>query len=157
VTGTVTKKTVLAAARKKWTKAQLRENPKALDAEGKMNVREKCTALTTRRQDLEVQRKNLGDTRTALRKAVEFVLDVDDDPSWEQLRIAYAREARFVEIGEELASIREEFTKASAQSYRYRWEIGVIDETIKGTPFLFIRVSADTLEELLMKIETANH
>lgn len=152
--GTVTKASVLRAARAKYgPKVNLRYNPNAPDAVRKVELREQVRVRMERKKSLEEERKALfaqGDPRVSLRNAARFAIDVDgDEPSWTQLREALEREERYAAISSEIRELQEEGRKGCGWSYR--WDV-VLVVNIAGLAMAEVRASADTLEELAAKL-----
>lgn len=152
MTGTIAKAAVLKLAQKKRGKtAQLRHNPKAPDAAQKEVLREQAKQRNSRKKQLEEERKALGDTRTPLRQAVRFAVDVGgDEPSWTQLREALEREERYAALTEEIRELEQAGRKAP-HGFSYRWEVIVI-VNIAGMAMCECHEGADTLEELAAKL-----
>ena len=150
----MTKKQLLALARKRWPKAQLCENPRALDGAAKETLRQQCAAWRERKAALDEEIKAAGDTRKKLIEAARFAVDVNgDEPSWSQLREAVVLAERIDAAREERADIAKQLDRSIGKLHSRRWDVCWVDELVRGFPLCHVECSADTLEELAQKIQ----
>lgn len=143
-----TKASALAAARNKWGKAAfVREDPHAPTAAQRAMLMTRGAELRERVKVIDSDLKALGAVLPALITAARFAVDVDGGPpSLEQLRAAVEKAERRDELNEERRACRAEHD--GLQAWRRRWDAGDVGEMFRHS-----RVSADTLDELIEKIE----
>ena len=150
-----TAKQALAAARRRWgKKAFVKENKTAMTAAQREQHQAHVKSLSEAIKGLDDQLKAQKLNWTEFLKAAEFCCDVDaQEPSLSQLKEA-ARAARlFVDTRQERDQLEEEKKRLRGQGSCKRWDAGYVG-TIPGMGAYYgVECSADTLDELIEKIE----
>lgn len=142
---------VLAAARRKFgAKAYLEERRNAQTASERQRDIDRRREINQRKAALAELEKTDPPNHPALLKACHFVVDVDgDNPSIPQLKVELERAQRCQDRMEERRALHEE--ALGLGGYSYRWEClvghGWANQVV---------ASADTLDELLAKIEATS-
>jgi hypothetical protein len=155
----LTARSVRALARRHWPRCEVRHNAGAPDkAEREASVQRR-RELKARADALRAEQARgcLGLARAELTAAARFALDVDgDEPSWSQLRAAVEKSERQTAVNEELRDIEAECQKLNSRSWRQRWEVVGIEGVNGIASFSVVHASADTLEELVAKLEATH-
>lgn len=144
-----TAKQALAAARRKWGKrAFVRENKHAFTPSMREERQSHVKAIMLRVAELDTAIKAAKHDWTALLKAAEFCRDVNaQEPSLSQLGEQATKAREYVDMTDERSGLRYEAERLRGGLHTYRWEAGY------GGVFVSIHAQADTLDELIRKIE----
>lgn len=150
-----TKESCLAAARRAFGRtAFVRENRDAITPADRKLRQARAADLQAEHVSLVEQIKQIGEPWPKLLESVEFFLAVNgDEPSGEQLRTAAAFARKLVDMTERRAAIRKERDQLLAGVHRQKWEAGSVDSFPGIGGLTTIQASADTLSELLEKIQ----
>ncbi len=152
-----TTKQALAAARRRWGKrAFVRENKRALSPAIRTERHSDVKALNARVKELDKEIEDAKHDWSVLLKAAEFCRDVNaQEPSLSQLGIAASNARAHLDMVAERHLCREEGRRIASGLHVYRWDAGCIESVGPLGDVMSIRVQADTLIELLAKIEPA--
>ncbi len=103
--------------------------------------------LKARQKEIEAELRAIGNELTPLIKAAEFVCDVNGDPpSIDTLRAALEKHKHRVTLSDELHDVAGRKNAASAESRRYQWAAGRINNM-----FFVVLGEGDTRQEALDK------
>lgn len=156
----ITRASVLAAARKRWGKdVQLRENKRAPTAARREELRARLKAAQAREQ--EARAALLGKPQNTydndLLAAAEFVVAVKGDhPSIEQLAAAVEKAQWYRQQRAAIADKETVYREVcNAGMITFRWNIGSLRNLAGLANFSVVHAQADTLEELMGRIENA--
>ena len=152
-----TKAKCLAAARRRWGKRAFVGEEKGAPSIAKQEeLRAKLAALKARKDEIDVElRKANGSPFLALLVSAEFFLAVDGgEPSGTQLRNAVAEARRVTDLRDELRTLCRESDELRGAAYTYRWKAGYIGSIPGLGECCHTHASADTLDELLARIES---
>lgn len=112
---------------------------------------EQVAALMARHKELDDAIKSEKYNWKRLLEAAEFCRDVNaQEPSLSQLGEAATAARRFVEMQDERSGVKLEAERLLGGLHTYRWDAGYVGA------FVSIRAQANTLDELLAKIERLN-
>lgn len=150
-----TQKTALAAARRRWGKrALVREDRRALSPALRQQRRDHVAAINLRIKEIGTELQSHGDTERRLLEAAEFFLSVNgDEPSGSQLRSAVELSRKMIDLVDERRAITEERDRIRWGCHSFRWQAGYVMDLIELGSGVAIHESADTLDELIAKIE----
>lgn len=152
MTAKLTAKKVLAAARKRWGQGvQLDERRNAPTKEQKAAAAERRKEIKAESDGLRAELQAIGDPLPALATAARFVADLGQEPDLTQLRLAVERAERHAAIKERRRELEVE-SKKLPQGYHDRWTLGKV-VSLGGMGVFEVVASADTLEELMAKVE----
>jgi hypothetical protein len=145
-----TKAKLLKAATKAFgSTAWVRENRDALAGPERLKAHERVLVIAARMREVDklYTGKAMQDARHALAKAGRFAVEVDGGPpSLDQLRAAVEQSERLDALWVERSELKAQLDGSGL--WRQRWDAG----DILG-PFAQIRASANSADELLVKIE----
>lgn len=149
-----TAKQALAAARRKWGKhAYVREHPRALPPAMREERRKHVAELVVRDTELRDTISKEPYKWVSLIKAAEFCRDVNaQEPSLSQLGEEVTKARAFADMLAERVALKKEIEQLRCGLYFKRWSAGHI-AGVGGVQFAHCEVEADTIAELLAKIE----
>lgn len=147
-----TKGSALALAKRKYgKKAIIQERRNAPTREEREAAQARSKEIGERLKVIAADQLSLKGWQDRLTKAARFVVDVDgDDPSVEQLRPCVIDAERYAALTEEYLDLKKE--REQLPSHGYRWTAGNITGA-GGIKFLSVKDQADTLAELVEKME----
>jgi hypothetical protein len=149
-----TKQQALAAARRKWGKrAFVRENKRAMTPSQREQHKAHVRSLKARLDELEVTLKaNRFDWKRLL-EAAEFCVAVNSqEPSFSELKDCSEQARVFQDLLYERKLVRDEWERIRYGGHTQRWDAGYVADAA-GMQFVSIHAQADTLDELIRKIE----
>lgn len=147
----------LAAARRKWGKrAYVRENKNAMTPAERAAHHEKVAAARAERDRLEKERVASAVPAKQLLEKAEFFLAVNgDEPSGTEFRAAVAAARKHEDLCEQYIAARDEWMRIRGGGTIQKWDAGHVSVLPGLGDCVHCRAQADTLDELLAKIEGA--
>lgn len=144
------KKQAIEAARLVWGKrAIVRENPNADTKAEREAAAARRRDIVERRRQIEVELRSCSWSLRALLSKARFVVDVNGgNPSIQQLEAELVKAERHQELSDEAVSLKQEMLELGHGTYR--WSAGYEGRPM---PCFCIEAQADTIEELIEKIE----